>query len=133
MGLLEMPMMGKLDMVIKYTAKEISPRLEQALEIWESGAASVVERERLLSMMLEIQENIESGSISKSIVNKNDVARVCMGFLYMTYSARRADSLLRSQFQDCLTYQGLEYPWQDAVTDQQLETFVHRAFEVTAT
>lgn len=58
-----MPMMSKLDMVIKYTSRDLSPSLEDALEVWESGAAALQERERLLGLMVDMQESMGGGSI----------------------------------------------------------------------
>eukprot|EP00951_Prasinocladus_malaysianus_P047923 scaffold652585_cov42-Prasinocladus_malaysianus.AAC.1 len=58
-----MPMMAKLDMVIKYTSKEVSSQLELALDLWEGAAAAVVERERLLGVMVDMQECMDTGDI----------------------------------------------------------------------
>lgn len=53
--MLEMPMMAKLDMVIKYTSKAVAAELEEALDLWEAATACVVERERLLGDMVDMQ------------------------------------------------------------------------------
>ena len=53
-GMLRLPVMQKLDMVIKYTSPEMAPRLEAALAVWELAAASVMEREQSLTILEEL-------------------------------------------------------------------------------
>jgi len=130
-GLLEMPMMAKLDMVMKYTSRELSADLEEALWIWEGAAATVVERERLLGIMVDMQETMDSGNINRRLINPLNITDVAMGFLYMSHHAMRAASQLLQRFDDHLTYQGLEYPGSDAVTKEQLSSFVQRAMNLS--
>ena len=53
-ALLRLPVMQKLDMVIKYTSPQMAPRLEAALVTWELAAASVAEREQSLTILEEL-------------------------------------------------------------------------------
>eukprot|EP00873_Tetraselmis_striata_P028491 jgi/Tetstr1/448755/TSEL_035990.t1 len=131
-GMLEMPMMAKLDMVIKYTSKAVAAELEEALDLWEAATACVVERERLLGDMVDMQEGMDSGDIHRPLFTPQHIAGVSADFLAATHHARRIDAELRRRFDDRLTYQGMDYPGEDAVTDDQLTVFVQRAMQVAA-
>lgn len=45
-AVLQLPVLAKLDMVVKYTSTELSHQFEGALEAFEAAAAAVLERER---------------------------------------------------------------------------------------
>ena len=46
------PLAEKLDFVIKFTARELAPHLEQCLNLWEAASAAILAREHHLKACL---------------------------------------------------------------------------------
>ena len=46
------PLAEKLDFVIKFTARELAPHLEQCLNQWEAASAAILAREHHLKACL---------------------------------------------------------------------------------
>ncbi|KAL3143702.1 Coiled-coil domain-containing protein 87 [Trebouxia sp. C0009 RCD-2024] len=57
-GVLQLPVTAKLDWVIKYTGPEAGDLFEPALQAFEQAAAAVLERERLVGQLSQIQQQL---------------------------------------------------------------------------
>lgn len=53
---MKMPMVARIDMVIKYTSVPFADQFEQALDVWDSAAAAVLHREDLLGRLVAVQK-----------------------------------------------------------------------------
>ncbi|KAK3243859.1 hypothetical protein CYMTET_46513, partial [Cymbomonas tetramitiformis] len=105
--LLRMPVMQKLDMVIKYTSKELSHHLEAALACWEAGAAALLERERALTDLEALakarqQSGTTATSEKEEIAAQHALERATVFLL-------KADARLASEYDDTLTFEGEPY------------------------
>lgn len=72
-NILKMPMVARIDMVIKYTSDPFADRLEQALDAWDSAAAAILHREDLLGRLVAVQK---VRGINYPVVNKYPIGIV---------------------------------------------------------
>ncbi|KAK9811594.1 hypothetical protein WJX72_006692 [[Myrmecia] bisecta] len=129
---LRLPIMAKLDMVIKYTSPHMSTLFEAALEAWEAAAAVVMERERLLGLLVEVREVVEDGELRANKGRLPNMQELALHFIITTVQAEEAAEQLQTTFGDELSFEGAPYPGPDALTLYQLEEFTVRVNKAVA-
>lgn len=102
--LLRMPMMQKLDMVIKYTSRELSANLESALDHWERGTAAILEREKSQQDLTAI-----SAAAEISVELSGEAEKAMLALQRATVHVLKAEGALRSTFGDSLSLDGQPY------------------------
>lgn len=107
-AVLEMPMLDKLAMVVKYSELEQAALMEEALEAWHAGAEAVAAREELLQT--------EGRRVSlqwDKAADHPDAAHAVHAFtarLHLaTHKCAEAAEELLARFGDVLTYRGMPY------------------------
>ncbi len=105
--ILRMPMMKKLDLVIKYTSRDMSSRLEGALDAWEAGAAALLRREEMVNNLQSAIALMGDGNNNRNA--QIEVDRAKKGMHAMTVYVLKAEMKLKEEFGDFLTLDGEPY------------------------
>jgi len=104
---LRLPVMQKLDMVIKYTSEEFAHNLEAALQVWELAAAAVTEREQNLTILEELQKYKATGADVPGM--KEEERRALAALQNATVYVLKADAQLMYEYGDRLMLEGIPY------------------------
>mmetsp|Transcript_16304 Transcript_16304/g.25308 ORF Transcript_16304/g.25308 Transcript_16304/m.25308 type:complete len:439 (-) Transcript_16304:89-1405(-) len=107
---LEMPMLEKLGMVVKYSELQRATHLQDSLEMWKDAADAVRDREdalqklanRLSHIKWDKQEGEDPSTAAEVKQMKDDIAN------YSGYCSRCVERLM-DRYGDVVTYKGMPY------------------------
>lgn len=123
---LDIPLAHRMDMVIRYTARDKSARFDQLLQRLEEGAVAIMYREELLTFLLDVRDNLLSGTADD--ITFKEVYQLAAEFIRMSCHVEASANMLEEEFGEKLMLGGQPYPESSSPSIPDLEELLRLAY-----